>query len=135
MLAIDARFGNPRTKTDDDFFSRVVRLYAEAVIYSNLVYLEDNPFLPPLLTSGVLYQNERISQVDQCVDIPIVIDRGWGDCYHLSCWRVAELRRHGEEAAIAVKRARDLTKKVRLFHVLVRRASGQTEDISRLLGM
>lgn len=135
MLAIDARFGNTRTKTDDDFFSRVVRQVAESCVYSNLVYLEDHPLCPPLMTSGVQYRNEPLGQVDECVDIPIILERGWGDCLHLTCWRVAELRRHGEQAEIAVKRHRDLTKKIRMFHVLVRRSSGETEDISRLLGM
>jgi hypothetical protein len=135
-MKIDIRFSYERLKSDDDAFSRIVRILSESAIYLNRLFLQDKPFTPRLYTSGVRYLNEPIGQVDELIDIPEILRRGAGDCFHLSAWRVAELRNDGEEGAtIHVRRQRHPIKKLRCFHVLVRRADGETEDPSRLLGM
>lgn len=138
MLRINTRFINPRLTTDDELFARVVRCQAESAVLVNRVFLSDNPSTPTLYTSGVRYVNEPLGSIDELVDIPAIIKRGWGDCFHLASWRVAELRQMGEDKAtikLTFKRVSRNGRKGRLFHVLVRRQDGSLEDPSRLLGM
>lgn len=134
----DIRFRNPLLKVRDDLFERVARILGEAAILSNRTLIreakEAGKPIPPLYKSGVVYQNEAPGRPDQLVDIPVIMARGWGDCWMLSAWRVAELREQGERARLKVKRKR-LRNGKRVFHVLVRRGSGKPEDPSKILGM
>jgi len=108
------------------------------VVKSNRDYIRRGG-VPLLYQSGVIYQNDndgKPGQLDFFDDIPVILDRGWGDCLHLSCWRVAELLEQGHRASVAVdcppfSRPGEL----RTFHVLVRRARGVLECPSSLLGM
>ena len=96
---------NPLLQASDAEFARAVRAAAEVAIYSNRLLISEcrkngDP-LPSLYDSGVVYQNEPEDGVcedysDECVDIPVIVERGWGDCLHLSAWLVAELREQGE---------------------------------------
>lgn len=136
-MQINVRLTNPILKKRDDIFARAVRILCEAAIFSNRVYIRE--FKPaPLYASGVRYKNEPIGLPDELLDIPTIVSRGWGDCMHLCCWRVAELREQGEKARIAfvwkhLKQPEG--NKLRLFHVIVRRGDGKLEDPSRKLGM
>lgn len=137
-MKVDARFENPLLQTRDDLFSRCVRLLAESCVLSNRALLSEQRALgrpiPELYKSGVRYQNEPMGRPDELVDIPTILLRRWGDCLHLCCWRVAELREAGEsKARIRIKRKRSGQR--RIFHVQVRRANGTVEDPSKLLGM
>jgi hypothetical protein len=139
-MKIDLRLSNPLLRSRDDFFARSARLTAEVAIFSNRVFLryakELGKPIPALYDSGVRYKNETPGKPDQLVDIPTIMARGWGDCFHLSAWLVAELREAGESRArIRVTRVRNPAKDRRTFHVLVRRGNGETEDPSRILGM
>lgn len=137
-MRINLRLSNPLLKTDDSLFSRCVRLTCEAAILSNRALIKEckrtGKPVPPLYKAGVVYENEPEGQPDECLDIPKIGRQGHGDCLHLSCWRVAELREGGEKAKIRLtwKHRDDGT---RVFHVLVRRANGSIEDPSKRLGM
>lgn len=139
-MKVDIRLVNPMLRSRDDLFSRVARCLAEAAILSNRALIADRKAqgkpLPSIYSGIVRYQNEVPGKPDECVDIPTIIQRGHGDCLHLSCWRVAELREKGEKARIIITRQRSkITPNKRIFHVLVRRGDGSKEDPSKLLGM
>lgn len=137
-MRINVRLSNPLLKHNDALFSRCVRLMCEAAILSNRALIQEcsraGKPVPPLYRAGVQYQNEPEGIPDECLDIPKIARQGHGDCFHLSCWLVAELREKGEKATIRLtwKRRDDGT---RLFHVLVRRGNGKIEDPSKKLGM
>ena len=137
-MKVNVRLENPLLKESNVLFSREVRLVAETVIYSNRTFLrlrksEGRPVLP-LLEAGVVYENEPVGLPDEAVDVPIVLQRGHGDCLHLSCWLVAEMREAGERAEIHVVN-QNLPDGFREFHVMVRDGRGKVIDPSRLLGM
>lgn len=137
-MRLNLRLGSKRLATEDDLFARVVRFVAEAVVMVNEDYLEKNPETPELYRAGVRYQNEPQSEFglpDEANDIPAIRARGWGDCLHLTCWRVAELRRKGQRANVAVIWSRRPSDNARIFHVLVRLPNGSYEDPSKTLGM
>ena len=92
-------------------------------------FLAENPWTPPLYSSGVRYREEPPGTEEFCA-IPDVLRRGWGDCDDLAPWRAAELRLCGEEATAEPVHMGD-----GLWHVVVRRADGSIEDPSALLGM
>lgn len=72
----------------------------EALCRINQGHLAKFPY-PPLFQSGVHY--EREVGTENWLDIPSIIEAGWGDCEDLACWRVAELRRKGIHASPYVK--------------------------------
>jgi hypothetical protein len=86
----------------------------EALCRANQGHLEQFPY-PPLYQSGVRYQREN--GTEEWLDIPTIIEAGWGDCEDLACWRVAELRMKGVHASPYVKFRR--TDGVYHFHALV----------------
>lgn len=136
-MKVDVRLYSPILKTRDDAFSRAARIVGEAAVFSNRLLIREakqaGKPIPALYRSGVRYKNEEPGKPDQLVDIPAIIARGHGDCYHLSCWRVAELREQGKAAKLRITRKR-LPDGRRVFHVLVRRGA-KLEDPSRKLGM
>jgi hypothetical protein len=90
--------------------------------------------IPEIYKSGVRYAPEPWQGQEEFADIPTVNARKWGDCDDLAPWRVAELRvLHHEPATLRVSWKK--LPRARLFHITVRRANGQVEDPSRLLGM
>lgn len=102
----------------------------DALSALNLRYLRE--LWMPLYRSGVRYQREGRGQ-ESWATVPIVLQRGVGDCEDLSCWRAAELRLSGIDArAIALERPR---RHGRLYHVVVRLPDGSIEDPSKRLGM
>lgn len=95
----------------------------------NVVFLKSHGDIPPLYSSRVRYKRERPGR-EEWLTIPIVIQRGFGDCEDLACWRAAELRCQGIEArAVAYHSAPHVR------HIVVLLPSGETEDPSRELGM
>ena len=72
----------------------------EALCKVNEGHLADRPY-PPLYESGVRYQREV--GTEEWLDIPSIIEAGWGDCEDLACWRVAELRAQGHRAGPYVR--------------------------------
>jgi hypothetical protein len=107
----------------------------EALILANQLYLRLH-HAPALYESGIRYEEEPAGQpYEDFSSIPVVISRGWGDCDDVVAWRIAELRQAGESAKVRLKWEPDLTRAVRMYHVMVRRADGSIEDPSLLLGM
>ena len=72
----------------------------EALCKINEGHLAERPY-PPLYESGVRYQRE--DGTEEWLDIPTIIEAGWGDCEDLACWRVAELRKQGHRAGPYVR--------------------------------
>lgn len=115
-------------------FAWVVRLCLAGVVTVNRFTIRAGKgSIPPLYRAGVRYRSEPPDR-DTFADLVRVLQQGHGDCAHLACWRVAELREAGERATLRVTWKVSPSK--RLFHVLVRRGDGVTiEDPSRILGM
>lgn len=109
--------------------------------------------LPHLYATGVIYAEDP-SGVVSLADIPTVLARGWGHCFHLSAWLCADLLEQGYDAAIRIKWAPRSMGLGRLYHVQVRlhpkhgygppglgqiddktNHLGQVLDPSRMLGM
>jgi len=99
----------------------------EGLVLVDMVILDEHP-LPPLYRSGVRYEREKGTEA--WLTCAQVFARNAGDCEDLCCWRAAELRRAGDDAAVIVIRGG-----VETFHVLVERADGSIEDPSVILGM
>lgn len=124
----------PSIRQNSRLLALIVRPFLEAVVSADQVILATN-HVPPLYESGVRYKEEPRGQgYEDFAVIPDIIARGWGDCDDLAPWRVAELRQKGEKAKIRIKWNRQ-PNGLRLYHVQVRRANGQIEDPSRILGM
>lgn len=109
--------------------------------------LEENPNIPLISESGVRYYHE--DEDDPWMDTLTILaehEKAKGskkrpiiDCEDLACWRAAELRiRFGYRQARPVfTRERIITPMgpKQYVHILVEVQPGQTEDISRILGM
>jgi hypothetical protein len=100
----------------------------------NRLYLRSH-HAPSIYASGVRYRPEpEDGKPEEFAAIPMVLERGWGDCDDLAPWRVAELQEAGEPAKIRITWRRRRNGR-RLYHVVVRRGDGRVEDPSKLLGM
>lgn len=106
----------------------------EALCKINQGHLKTGKF-PALYKSGVRYQRE--DGTEEWLDIPNIVDAGWGDCEDLACWRVAELRNQGVKASPYARWR--LVDGVYHYHAMVTRfgTGGNVwlEDPSRKLGM
>lgn len=107
-----------------------LNLALETLVVLNLAFLTTTQGVPSLYSSGVKYQREPKGREDW-LTLPLLLERGVGDCEDLAAARAAELRHAGERGARAI------VKRVRpgLWHCLVRRADGRLEDPSKKLGM
>lgn len=86
--------------------------------------------LPLLYQSGVVFRYEpEHGSGREWFDLPLTVyRRGWGDCDDLCIWRICELVARGELATCKANFRRNA------LHVQVRRANGNVEDPSVLLG-
>ena len=101
-------------------------LVAQNLEQMSVAELAGRPF-PPLYASDVRYRREPKGR-ERWDSIAVVFKNGEGDCEDLSCIRTAQLRRDGEPAtAICIRTNR------RTFHIIVRRATGELEDPSRIM--
>jgi hypothetical protein len=115
----------------------ILRFLLEGLTRANELYLSEHPNTPPLYASGVRYQPEPYGEEDWDT-IPVVYERGWGDCEDLACIRCAELRRAGLQCHpdfyISKREPLQLT-----YHIVVRiiAPNGRhiIEDPSAKLGM
>ena len=104
----------------------------EALVMVDLMYLRTH-HTPFIYASGVRYQEEPRGEQEEFAAVPVILARGWGDCDDLAPWLCAYYRSLGEKARIRIQWKR--TPNGKLYHVVVRRANGQIEDPSRVLGM
>lgn len=129
-------------------FANWVLAHAVPMVAVNRLLIRKR-LIPVLYQSGVVFEEEP-DHVETLVDALTIVraprpsklnhapHTHWGDCWHLACWRCAELQEQGEKATIRVKWAHPN------YHVQVRRTKhvGQprvddpfVEDPSRILGM
>jgi hypothetical protein len=89
-----------RDEADQPRSQQALLWMLEALCKINEGHLEQRRY-PPLYEAGVRYEREQ--GTEEWLDIPSVIDAGWGDCEDLACWRVAELRKQGVRAGPYVR--------------------------------
>jgi hypothetical protein len=120
----------------------VLRLFLEALVAANVVYLKHHPNTPKLYQSGVRYEAEQrdcFTFPETCPTeedfkgIPYLLHDGYGDCEDLACWRVAELLVEGHD--VQPYFTWRLVGNTLLYHIMVRYADGRIEDPSKVLGM
>lgn len=141
---------------DDAELAGIGNLLLEAVIKNNVYLLRRDPGrFPPLYQSGVRFRAEPWAMpgglsgkppLELFDPIPCILARGWGDCFQLSAWRIAELRAcagdpkaHGRFYVRTDGDRWDPMRR-RWYHVEVRRGcsrcfpcNGEIEDPSRML--
>lgn len=117
----------------DDPSTDAIEAAMSGLAAQSRVDLEENPDIPSLYDAAargvVRYQRERPEAQTWWVPSR-VIERGWGDCKHFAAWRVAELRRQGRKAMIAIIDRRDAQHPGR-WHAVVEHDSGEIEDPAR----
>jgi hypothetical protein len=102
-------------------FATYVRALLTATVMANVLTLVADPTIPLLYNSGCRFIREPRGK-ETFVDLHKVREKKGGDCAHLCAWRVAELRaRYQVPATLRVEWQIDEARKLRIFHVLVRR--------------
>lgn len=97
----------------------------------NAEWLRAHPSAPALYASGVRYEREAKGR-ESWQTLPDLLASGRGDCEDLACARAGELQATGEDPD-AYAEARHV--RAGLWHIVVVRGDGTTEDPSRALGM
>lgn len=107
-------------------------------------YLREHPDTPRLYDSGVRYYHSGRGHadglIDEWLDVPEALVEGVADCKSLAAWLAAEHRVYGTDPGarcgkrFAVVDDPDVGSLL-LYHVIVQRSDGRTEDPSRELGM
>lgn len=132
MLDISAQLGTFDDYLPPQVMANLVAAWCNALVATNLVYLQRYPHTPALYSSGVYYQEEPFGQED-FFDIPSVLEQGYADCEDLASWRAAEYLSVGVPAQVIVSYDVFPNGDV-LFHVRVQTPHG-IEDPSAQLGM
>lgn len=123
---------------------RVLDLLLEFLTQVDMIFLRSRPDTPRLRDSGVRYYHDGRGVprglVDEYLSVDEALREGVADCKTLAAWRVAELRVSGEDpGARCAKRFAEVPDPdvgtLLLYHVIVQRSDGRTEDPSRELGM
>ncbi len=115
----------------------VVKALVEAASEQNRIIMQGKR-MPELYRSGIRFRNEPwAGRFETIASAPVVLKRGWGDCAHLSAYRIGELQAQGVDATCKVywRPHQREGRVLNLFHVEVRMPDGSVEDPSRLLGM
>jgi hypothetical protein len=101
------------------------------VVALNREWMERYPETPQLYDSAVVYRPEV--DTEEWQDIPTTLQKGWGDCEDLACFRAGQLQAKGVAALpyVTWRRVGERT----IFHALVRWPNGLIEDPSLALGM
>lgn len=100
-------------------------------------FLREYPSTPPLYDwrsngAPIVYREEPRGE-EKWKDIPTIYSDGFGDCEDLACARAAELTMGGiSSVPFSVLRQYG---NIGVYHILVRRSDGYTEDPSYALGM
>ena len=132
MLDISAQLGTFNDDLHPQVMANLIEVWCNALVATNVVYLQMYPDTPALYSSGVYYREERFGEED-FFDIPTVLEQGYADCEDLASWRAAEYLSVGVQARVVVSyqefRGGDI-----LFHVRVQTPYG-IEDPSARLGM
>ena len=125
VLDLFARKGNEPDRVRSE---QSMLLLMEAMCAINQLHLRQKHY-PALYEAGVVYRRE--DGTENWLDIPHVIEVGWGDCEDLAFWRVAELREQGVKAAPFAKWRRIAG--AYKYHALVRRFSPGRDHFGRVV--
>lgn len=128
-LKVGARKAGP----DFSRSNRKLLWMLESLVKCNMLWLETHPNAIKLYQSSVRYRQEK--DTEAWLDIPHILEAGFGDCEDLASWRVAELRMQGVAAKAFLKWYNNVGNGITLYHVLVRMPDGALEDPSKRLGM
>lgn len=123
------------TKAPADFRrnNRKLLWFLEALTRCNVLWLQGHPETPGIYKAGVRYRQE--SNAEAWLDIPHIMELGWGDCEDLAAWRTAELRMQGVKAKCYLQWFHQPEQGFTLYHVQVKLPDGSIEDPSKKLGM
>jgi hypothetical protein len=113
----------------------VLRIWLEALIASDRVFLARNPDTVPLYKSGVVYGRTKVWD-----STPDLYARRYGDCKSLSATLIAQLRQRGQQAKPVFRFMVNSQTGQKDFHILVQRPKSVYcptgwEDPSRKMGM
>jgi hypothetical protein len=131
-------FEKPMDEADYHYSHRCLLWMLECLVNCNREYLHHFPETPALYSKGpdgqrlITYTREAGTE-DWC-GIKVGLRTRKMDCEDLACWRVAELRDRGHEAAKPRVKFRNV-EGFWHYHIQVEHASGKVEDPSRILGM
>lgn len=115
---------------------RTIEAMANGLALVNVEYLNAFPNTPLLYESGLYYCDDDTFRVkDPWNDIPVMLEKGCGNCTAIVAWRLAELWRMGHDDAEADAIHQTLPNGKTLFHLRIRRGNGSIEDPSKVLGM
>lgn len=105
----------------------------DALTVFNVAYLKRHPGAPKLYNANVSYVREARGpnghRLEDWLPVPLVYQRGEGDCEDLASWRAAELQLQGIPAQAWPVRTK------LGWHIVVRLPGGAFEDPSKELGM
>lgn len=121
----------------------VIRIRVEALAAENEIYLLEDPTIPLLYESGVVYFDPDPHAEVPWMNVHAAVNNRSADCKTLAAWRKAELWIRYRIAAV-VEIVEYVVGADRTFHVLLRRATtpgekvgphSPVEDPSAKLGM
>jgi hypothetical protein len=108
---------------------KCLRFFAEALTYTNLLFLKNLATDLPSLYSIKPKYVDKIKEEWQ--DIPTVLANKSGDCKDLCCWRLAEIRRNGGDGEIVFD-YKKISEDRFIFHSSLI-VDGRNEDPSKIL--
>ncbi len=119
------------TEADRLRSQKVLLILLDALVASNVDWLQRKPGTPGIYQAGVRYRAE--AGTEEWKIIPECMRDGLADCEDLAAWLCAELRVKGVAAKpyLEFKRYGNFY----LYHVMVKLPNGEVLDPSRRLGM
>lgn len=130
-IQIDTKLFLGKSDLDRSRLATTALMHGLALV--NRIWLLYYPDTPLLYDTHVLYQAEV--NTERWADIPTILERGYGDCEDLACWRIAELWANGVHAMPFITWRPRADARGTIYHALVRWPDGRIEDPSRALGM
>ena len=118
-----AQLNTARAEDQADIFAALI----ESFVDINRRFLRTHSGTPRFYQSGISFRETAVWQ-----DIPSMLATRYGDCKDFVGWRIAELREQGEEAQIHVVFTR-ASNVLDVFHIQIRRPSGEIEDPTEML--
>lgn len=126
-------FGSPEARPYDEVaMGRLLDAYVE--LNRSYIRKVGKANVPWLYSAGIRYERDPPGE-ELWQTIPVILQSGGGDCEDLAAYRCSELIERCGEPAKILARGRKLPNGHLLYHILVRRASGEIEDPSLVLGM
>src|ERR1700691_192400 len=103
--------------------NEVVQILLNALCAMDCSYLRHHPHTPHLYESGVRYHVEPPG-LEEWQDVPTTLERLWGDCEDLACYRAANLRTRWRIPARPHFTWRKIGPRSTMYHILVKYPPG-----------